>query len=133
LVENIQRHDLNAIEEAKAFQKLHEEYGMSQEEIAKKVGKSRAAITNTMRLLELPEEVKRGLVEGKITEGHARAILTTDNREKQIAIYHEILNKKLSVRQVEELARGSSIHTKVTLNQGVAIDPVLQNRVSEIE
>ncbi len=131
LVENIQRHDLNPIEEAKAYQKLHEEFGLSQEEVAKKVGRNRTTVANTMRLLDLPEEVKKGLIDGKISEGHARAILSETNREKQIAIYNEILNKKLTVRQVESLSKETSVaaHTR----EVASISPVLKTRVSEIE
>jgi ParB family chromosome partitioning protein len=132
LVENIQRHDLNAIEEAKAYQKLHEEFGLSQEEVAKKVGRNRTTVANTMRLLDLPEEVKKGLIEGKISEGHARAILAEANRERQIAIYHEIVNKKLTVRQVEGLTKETTAvaaHTR-EIN---SLNPVLKTRVSEIE
>lgn len=131
LVENIQRHDLNAVEEAKAYQKLRDDFGLSQEEIAKKVGKNRTTIANTMRLLELPEEVKKGLVDGKISEGHARAILAETNREKQIAIFHEIVDKKLTVRQVENLAKTTTVasHTR----EISSLPPVLKNRVSEIE
>lgn len=131
LVENIQRHDLNPIEEAKAYQKLHEDFGLSQEEVAKKVGRNRTTIANTMRLLELPEEVKKGLVDGKISEGHARALLSETNREKQIAIYHEILDKKLTVRQVENFSKTTPSTTQTS--QAAGLPPVLKNRVSEIE
>lgn len=131
LVENIQRHDLNAIEEAKAYQKLHEDFGLNQEEIAKKVGRNRTTIANTLRLLELPEEVKKGLVDGKISEGHARAILSETNREKQIAIFHEIVDKKLTVRQTENLAKTTIVASRA---REVAMLPLdLKTRVSEIE
>lgn len=131
LVENIQRHDLNAIEEAKAYQKLHEDFGLNQEEIAKKVGRNRTTIANTLRLLELPEEVKKGLVDGKISEGHARAILSETNREKQIAIFHEIVDKKLTVRQTENLAKTTVVASRA---REVAMLPLdLKTRVSEIE
>lgn len=131
LVENIQRHDLNPIEEAKAFQRLHNDFDLSQSEIAKQVGKDRATIANTMRLIELPEEVKRGLVEGKITEGHARAILSEENKERQLAIYQEIINKKLTVRQTESLTR--KVKVKSHTREVQEIDPVLKERISEIE
>ncbi len=131
LVENIQRHDLNPIEEAKAYQRLRDDFNLSQEDIAKKVGKNRTTVANVMRLLELPEEVKKGLVDGKISEGHARAILAETNREKQIAIYHEIVNKKLTVRQVENLSKTTTVASHV--REVAAVSPLLKNRVSEIE
>ncbi|MFC1640950.1 ParB/RepB/Spo0J family partition protein [Patescibacteria group bacterium] len=131
LVENIQRLDLNAMEEAKAYQKLSEDFGLSHEQIAQKVGKNRSTVSNTMRLLDLPEEVKRGLIEEQITEGHARAILADPNRERQIAIYHEIVEKKLSVRQAEQLANGKG--NARTRGPKAEISPLLKTRISEIE
>jgi len=132
LVENIQRHDLNAIEEAKAFQKLHDEFGLSQEEIAKKVGKQRATIANTLRLMDLPQEVKNGLIEGKITEGHARAILSETNRERQIGMYHEIVDKQLTVRQAEALNKKTGM-VQTHERTRTPLSPVLASRISEIE
>lgn len=105
VIENVQRHDLNPIEEAKAYRRLGEEFNLTQEQIAKKMGKGRVTIANTMRLLELPVEIQRGIIEGKITEGHARAILGLDNSEKQRALYELILKDKLSVRDVENKVR----------------------------
>lgn len=105
IIENVQRHDLNAIEEAKAYRRLADEFDLKQEEIAKKMGKNRVTIANTMRLLELPIEIQRGLIEKKITEGHARAILGLDNPEKQRALYELILKEKMTVREVENKVR----------------------------
>lgn len=109
IIENIQRHDLNPIEEGKAYQKLADEFQFSQEEVALKMGKSRSLVANKIRLLGLPVEIQKGLVEGKITEGHAKAILSLDNQEKQRALYELILKSNLTVRQVEEKTKEISV------------------------
>lgn len=111
LVENIQRHNLNAVEEAKAYQELHSEFNLTQKEIAKRTGKSRPAIANIIRLLELPIEIQRGIIEEKITEGHARAILGLENPEKQRALYKLILKNDLTVRAVEDKVKEITVHT----------------------
>lgn len=105
IIENTQRSDLNPIEEAKAYKKLKEDFNLTQESIAQKMGKNRATIANTMRLLDLPTTIQRGVVENKITEGHARAILSLENPEKQHALYELIIQKQLSVRETEEKAK----------------------------
>jgi len=105
LIENVQRADLNPIEEADAFHHLIKEFGLSQENIASRVGKSRVAITNTLRLLEASSAVKQALVDEKITEGHARALLALHSAKAQEAALHTIINLDLSVRQAEQLAR----------------------------
>ena len=105
MLENIQRQDLNPVDEALAYKQLREEYGMSQEEIADRLGKSRVAVTNSIRMLALPGEVQQGLIEGKITAGHARTILMIPDREKQITFYHHIIQEGLTVRKAEVRAR----------------------------
>ncbi len=105
LVENIQRADLNPLEEASAFRHLVDEFGLTQEQVAERVGKSRVAVTNTLRLLRLPVEVKQALADGTIREGHARALMGLPNRDAQIAALSTVMNKALSVRQTEELVR----------------------------
>jgi ParB family chromosome partitioning protein len=105
LIENVQRADLNPIEEAEAFQHLAKEFGLSHETIAARVGKSRVAVTNTLRLLEAASAVKQALVDGKITEGHARALLALSSAKAQEAALRTVVNLDLSVRQVEQLAR----------------------------
>ncbi|HAF62991.1 MAG TPA: stage 0 sporulation protein J [Anaerolineaceae bacterium] len=105
LIENIQREDLSAIEAAEAYQQLSEEFDLSHEEIAIRVGKSRTAVTNTMRLLKLPPEVLNALIEGKISEGHGRALLGLENPAAQIAAMKSILSNDLNVRQTEDLVR----------------------------
>jgi ParB family chromosome partitioning protein len=132
LVENIQRHNLNPVEEAKAFKKLQEEFNLTQEEIAKKTGKSRPAIANIIRLLDLPVEIQRGIIEEKITEGHARAILGLENPEKQRALYELILKNNLTVRAVENKVKEVTVHThkRKVLKQ---TDPYIQDLEDNIQ
>jgi ParB family chromosome partitioning protein len=106
LVENIQREDLNALEEAEAFRKLIDEAGLTQNQLASKVGKSRAAVANTVRLLSLPEKIKEMIRAGKLTEGHARAILALDDDVSRMRLAERIVSENLSVRVAEESARG---------------------------
>jgi len=105
LIENVQRADLNAIEEAEAYQHLAKEFKMSHETIAERVGKSRVAVTNTMRLLDASAAVKQALVDRRITEGHARALLALTSAKAQEALLNRVINLDLSVRQTEALAR----------------------------
>jgi ParB family chromosome partitioning protein len=105
LIENVQRADLNPLEEAHAYQQLSEEFHLSHEEIAGRVGKSRVAVTNTLRLLKLPEVILQALVDGRISEGHARALLALSTPQAQSAALQTVLNQELTVRQTEELAR----------------------------
>lgn len=105
LIENIQREDLNPIEEAEAYHRLLNEFNMTQEELSNSIGKSRSAIANTIRLLGLLDKVKEKLIEGRITSGHARALLAIDNRELQEKLCDEIIDKNLTVRQVELLVK----------------------------
>lgn len=103
LIENLQREDLNSIEEALALQTLRERFSISQEDLAKKVGKSRSAIANSIRLLQLPEKVLNEVKEGRISSGHARSLLALENEEAQIQLCDEIIQKDYNVRQVEKL------------------------------
>jgi len=105
LIENIQRENLNPIEEAEAYKRLMEQFHLTQEEISKKVGKDRTTIANTVRLLRLPPEIKLSLAEGKITMGHARAFLSLEGADKQKLLWKRILSGGLSVRQTENLVK----------------------------
>lgn len=105
LIENVQRADLNPIEEALGYRQLIDEFGLTQEEIAVRVAKSRTAITNTMRLLKLDEQIQNMLVQGGITSGHARALLSLEDIQMQLKAAKEILDKKLSVRETERLVK----------------------------
>ena len=104
LIENIQREDLNAIELAKAYQALINEFGWTQEDLSAEVGKKRATVTNTLRLLNLPADVQRAVAEGAISMGHARAVLALDSAKDQSAACRLIVERGLSVRQAEKLA-----------------------------
>ncbi len=105
LVENIQRNDLNALEEATAFRQLIDEFGLTQDQVAERVGKSRSAVANIVRLLTLPEPAQAALLDGRISEGHGRALLGLSTAEAQIAALQTVLKRELSVRQTEELVR----------------------------
>ena len=105
LIENIQREDLNPVEEAKAYQRLSEEFGLKQDEIADKVSRSRTAVTNSMRLLKLDEQVLKMLSDEMISAGHARALLSLPKGEMQIEAANQVFDKKLSVRETEKLVK----------------------------
>jgi len=105
LVENIQRADLDPFETALAYRHLAEDFGLSHEAIAAKVGKKRVTVTNTLRLLKLPPKILEALTEAQITEGHARALLALPNSQAQSAAFSAVLNKGLNVRQTEEMVR----------------------------
>lgn len=105
LIENIQREDLNPMEEAQAYQRLMKEFKLKQDEVAEKVGKSRAAVANSLRLLKLSKKVQEMLVEEMISSGHARALLAVDNAEQQYILAVRIFDEKLSVREVEKIIR----------------------------
>lgn len=105
LVENLQREDLNPLEEAEAYQRLITEFNLTQEEVAKAVGKSRPAIANTLRLLNLPEPIQQLVANGQLTMGHARALLSLERPEEQLYISEKIITEKLSVRETEEIVR----------------------------
>ena len=139
LVENIQREDLNAIEIALAYQHLAEETGMTQAKISERLGKSRAAVTNYMRLLKLPAQVQIALKNHEIEMGHARALLSIDSPSQQIKLFKEVQQQHLSVRKVEELVQalksGDDVKTargKVTAkNQLPEEFNILKNRLSQ--
>lgn len=129
LIENIQRRELNAIEEARAYDRLIKTFNMTQEQVAQKVGKSRPTIANTLRLLNLPVEVQRSVIEGKITEGHARALLSVTEPERLLALFRATLEQNLNVRQVEAKAREFSMKRQV---DAAAPDPKLMAIESEL-
>jgi ParB family chromosome partitioning protein len=105
LIENLQREDLNPMEQADGFQRLAKTYGLTQEQISERVGMSRAAVANVLRLLNLPRDVQTSLSNGDISAGHARAILSLPDRERQVALWKRILKEGLSVRKAESLAK----------------------------
>lgn len=103
LIENIQREDLNPIEEAQAFKRLLTEFHLKQDEVAEKVSKSRTAVTNSMRLLKLDERVQQMVIDDMLSTGHARALLATDDKEQQYSLANKIFEEKMSVREVEHM------------------------------
>jgi len=128
LVENIQRADLNPLEEAEAYRQLAEDFGMTQERIAERVGRSRVSVTNSLRLLRLPGQIKDALLSAEITEGHARALLMLDAAEAQVDALKAVIKRRLSVRQTEELARrrnramGTTQRTRTRSPETVALE-----------
>lgn len=105
LIENLQRSDLNPLEMAEAFRQLADNFSLTHEQIAERVGKSRTSVTNTLRLLNLPDQAQKALIEGFISEGHARALLSLSNTQAQRAALNTILNLELNVRQTEALVK----------------------------
>lgn len=105
LVENMLREDLNPLEEAKAFRRLNDEFGIRQEHIAKRIGMSRGAITNSLRLLMLPKEIQDSIVSRQVSEGHARALLGIDDDRVRLDVWRKIVSDELTVRQAEEIAK----------------------------
>jgi ParB family chromosome partitioning protein len=105
LVENLLREDLNPLEEAQAFRRLHDEFSMTQEHIARRIGRSRGAVANTLRLLALPREIQESIRSGQISEGHARALLSIDDPQLRLDVWRKIVSDELTVRQAEEIAR----------------------------
>lgn len=130
IIENTQRHNLNPIEEAKAYLRLTEEYGLHQEEVAKKMGKSRSVVANTVRLLHLPIEIQRALIEGKISEGHAKALLAIENPEKQRALFDMILRSGLTVRETEREVQAVTVRTHT--RKETALPPELSERMEKL-
>ncbi|MCI0565836.1 ParB/RepB/Spo0J family partition protein [bacterium] len=128
IIENLQREDLNPIDRARAFERLVSEFGFKHLEIAKKVGKSREYVSNTLRLLTLPEEAIEALVAGKISEGHTRPILMLKDRgPEQVTLFKEIIYKKLSVREAELIAR------RIAYDRSRKRDPSLDPEIVSIE
>ena len=106
LIENVQREDLNALEEARAYARLIEDFGLTQQQVADRVGRSRTVVTNRLRLLELPPAVQDALVEGAVSEGHARALLPVENLDERLDVLRRVQRDGLSVRQTERLVQG---------------------------
>ncbi|MCR5272475.1 MAG: ParB/RepB/Spo0J family partition protein [Lachnospiraceae bacterium] len=133
LIENIQRENLNPIEEAVAYKKLLEEFHLKQDEVAERVSKSRAAVANSMRLLKLSEKVQQMLIDELITTGHARALIAVEDEEKQYAIAQKILDEKLSVRDTEKLIKKMSAEKKEKEKKEQYLDPQLDAVYKDME
>jgi ParB family chromosome partitioning protein len=132
LIENIQREDLNAVEEATAFKQLQDEFGLKQSDIAKKVGLSRVAVTNKIRILGLPEEVKEAILNGKITEGHARALLGLSDKDSIVAAMDIVIKRELSVRDTEAMVRKINYGRGTTRNKLKRLDQEMEDIADRI-
>lgn len=133
LIENIQRADLNPLEEATAYRHLIEEFDMTQAEVARRVGKSRPAVGNTVRLLELPPKVQQAVIEERISGGHARTLLGLPTPEAQVSVMQTIVNKGLSVRQTEALVRKMVSGEKPARKTISRLSPELRSLESQFE
>jgi ParB family chromosome partitioning protein len=133
LIENIQRADLNAIEEAMAYRRLTEEYGLTQEEAARRVGKSRVTVSNALRLLQLEGEIRRSLVAGEISEGHARALLGLPEGRGRISAWREVVKRRLSVRDTEGYVRRTLTESPATAASPGAVTARRDAAISDIE
>lgn len=132
LIENLQREDLNPIEEASGYQHLIEVYGLTHEEVSVQIGKDRSTITNQLRLLKLSEEAKRALIEGEITAGHARALLSIESHSDANLVLQTIKKKKLSVRTTESLIRNISRAKRAQIKPASA-DPYLERLADDLK
>lgn len=132
LIENIQREDLNPIEEAMGFRALQEDYGLTQEELSERIGKSRSAIANAMRLLDLPEEILSLLAEGKLSAGHGRTLLAVRNTEAMIELAKRVIFEDLSVRRLEEEVKKANRNKRIEPEEDGDTLPVI-NYFREME
>ena len=127
LIENIQREDLNPIEEAQAYKRLLEEFNLKQDEVAERVSKSRTAVTNSMRLLKLCDEVQQMVVNEMISTGHARALLSIEDPEEQYMIAQKVFDEKMSVREVEKLVKDLHKPEKAPKKENKSLEVIYQN------
>lgn len=127
LIENIQREDLNPIEEAQAYKRLLEEFNLKQDEVAERVSKSRTAVTNSMRLLKLCDEVQQMVVNEMISTGHARALLSIEDPEEQYMIAQKVFDEKMSVREVEKLVKDLHRPEKAPKKENKSLEVIYQN------
>lgn len=133
LIENIQREDLNPIEEALAYKRLLEEFDLKQDEVAERVSKSRTAVTNSMRLLKLSQEVQQMLIDDMLSNGHARALLAIEDPEKQYSLAQKIFDEKLSVRETEKLIKKIQNEKQEPPKEENPIDPKLEIIYQDLE
>lgn len=133
LIENIQREDLNVIEEAEAYHSLMEKFSLSQEDMAQRVGKDRSTIANSLRLLRLPQEIKQDIVEERLSMGHARALLSIDTPDDMKAAREEILKRELSVRETEALVKRIKGSSSPVSKAGKPMEPHLVDLVEQLK
>jgi ParB family chromosome partitioning protein len=131
LIENLQREDLNPIEEAQAYRKLADDFNLTQEQIAAAVGKDRSSVANYVRLLKLPEEVISGVAAGSLSMGHARALLSLPDESAQRRIGRDVIARELSVRETETLVRNQLAETPATRQKPAAVQPDVHTRAAE--
>jgi len=129
LIENVQRKNLNAIEEAISYQRLIDEFNLKQEDVAKKIGKKRPTIANTLRLLTLPEPVQKAILDEKISEGHARAIAGLENEKEQLDFLKKILRNQMTVRETESQAKKVKVKGHV---RTIKTDPIILEKESKL-
>lgn len=130
LIENLQRTDLNPIEEARSYKVLIDKNGMTQEELGKVLSKSRSAVANTLRLLDLPDDVQQFMIDGKLTAGHARAILAVGDEDKRIELAKRVVENSLSVRETEKLATLISVNNEESANHIRKVTPLAYKRAA---
>lgn len=131
IVENIQREDLNPVEEADAYHRLMTEFSLTQDQVATRVGKSRSAVANFLRLRHLPQPIREGLADGTLSTGHARALLGLDKQHRQLAAYREVISRELTVRQTEQLVNRLKKAATTPAPRPPGSDAVHYSRIAE--
>lgn len=132
IIENIQREDLNPIEEAQAYKELISQFKYSQDEVADKLGRSRTAVANSLRLLNLPKLIQDDVSSGRLSAGHARALLSVRNLQEQLRLREEVLNSALTVRDIERMIQSLRGTTKVVVKRGSSLTPQMKHLVDEM-
>jgi ParB family chromosome partitioning protein len=135
LVENLRREDLNPMERARAYLRLSNEFGLTQEELADAIGGSRSSVANTIRLLDLPEEVQQAIDQGRLTEGHGRALLAVPDRRRLLEIWQHVERRGLSVRETETMVKAATriVSRETIVRRGTGKDPVLADLAARIQ
>ena len=133
LVENLQRDDLNAIEEAMGYKRLMDEYNLTQQQVAEKMGKSRSAVANTLRLLTLPDSIKDMVIYGELSSGHARAIASVSDADTQVDLAQQVIANDLNVRQLEQLIAEGKKPKKSLKTEKLVLDPNLKQQLKSVE
>ncbi len=133
LIENIQREDLNPIEEAQAYKRLLEEFNLKQDEVAERVSKSRTAVTNSLRLLKLCDEVQQMIISNMLSTGHARAIITVEDPEEQYALAQKIFDEKMSVREVEKYIKGMNKPVKAKKKKNESLEAIYESTEEKLK
>ena len=133
LIENIQREDLNPIEEAQAYKRLLEEFNLKQDEVAEKVSKSRTAVTNSLRLLKLCDEVQQMIISNMLSTGHARAIISVEDPEEQYALAQKIFDEKMSVREVEKYIKGMGKTAKPKKKKNESLEAIYESTEEKLK